>query len=995
MSPVESGDPFDTARLRGLVLDSWAASAARFREDANAEEDLALGGYRDRVVVELAQNAADSAERAGVPGRLLLRLRDGVLVAANTGAALDAAGVEALSTLRASSKRDSRSVGRFGVGFAAVLAVSDDPAIGSRTSAAVRWSRADAREAVASAATSSPALSAELGRRGVEVPVLRLPFAGRVDVPEGYDTAVVLPLKESAPDVRRLLDEVPPALLLALPALAEIAVETGNGRRVLAAAPDGDDTVLTVDGVPVRWTTVRRTVPVDPAVLGDRPLEERSRTTISVLWALPPAGEPLPGVLLAPTPTDEPLGLPALLVATMPLEPTRRRTAPGRLRDAVAREAGSAYAELVSLVAATSPARALALLPGPVGPGEVDGLIRAAALAALPDAAFVQAAVGRELLAPRQSVVVDDAPPAVLVELSDALDGVATADAVRVAGLLERLGARRVPLAEAIDALAGRRREPGQWQALYAALASAPTDALGAVPVPLADGRVVRGARGTVVVGAASDAELRALEVLGVRVVEPAAAHPLLERLGALRTSGAAALLTGPEVEGALGGLDSMDDEAAHEIAGAVLQLVAADPGAARELDLGGLLLSDDEGELASARELLLPDSALEGVVHPDSLGRVDPGLVERWGREVLAAVGVLDGFGLLPVSDLVLDPDETELEVDDLDGWMDEVAPGSDAGLPSLAPEALLVRDLDLVADSAWPQALAILSRPPYRAAVVDPLRVLGPLGGSDDVVPYAAWWLRKYARVDDMPLTAYAVGDDPLLRRLFDTLPFELDREFAAAIGVRRALADLLQSAEGAADLLHRLADDSVVLDRATLREVYAGLAASPLPEVSDLPTGIRVVDGGSGTKVVAADRALVLDAPDLLPLLESSGLVVVPRSAAVAIANLLQIGLVSEELDVPAPVGGTVREVPGLVRAALPESPSEWVEHERIVVAGVDLPWRFAAGQVHACTLDGLARGLAWAADRWSARGLVAELLLSPESAGTLFAESDLEA
>ena len=127
--PDELNDPFATAALRGRVLDAWAASPARFREDANAEEDYALGGYRDRVVVELAQNAADAAARAGVPGRLRLTLRDGTLVAANTGAPLDAAGVEALSTLRASSKRDHAglgdagdvgTVGRFGVGFAAV-----------------------------------------------------------------------------------------------------------------------------------------------------------------------------------------------------------------------------------------------------------------------------------------------------------------------------------------------------------------------------------------------------------------------------------------------------------------------------------------------------------------------------------------------------------------------------------------------------------------------------------------------------------------------------------------------------------------------------------------------------------------------------------------------------------------------------------------------------------------------------------------------------------
>ena len=62
-------DPFDAAGLRARVLAAWAASPSRFREDANAEEDYALGGYRDRVIVELAQNAADAAARASVPGQ--------------------------------------------------------------------------------------------------------------------------------------------------------------------------------------------------------------------------------------------------------------------------------------------------------------------------------------------------------------------------------------------------------------------------------------------------------------------------------------------------------------------------------------------------------------------------------------------------------------------------------------------------------------------------------------------------------------------------------------------------------------------------------------------------------------------------------------------------------------------------------------------------------------------------------------------------------------
>ena len=82
-------DPFGTAALRTAVLDAWAASPTRFREDANAEEDLRLGGYADTWFVELAQNAADAA---GPEGRLRVALtechEDGrvELCVANTGA---------------------------------------------------------------------------------------------------------------------------------------------------------------------------------------------------------------------------------------------------------------------------------------------------------------------------------------------------------------------------------------------------------------------------------------------------------------------------------------------------------------------------------------------------------------------------------------------------------------------------------------------------------------------------------------------------------------------------------------------------------------------------------------------------------------------------------------------------------------------------------------------------------------------------------------------
>ncbi|NKT07498.1 hypothetical protein GS470_00930 [Rhodococcus hoagii] len=62
-------DPFGTDALRDGTILAWRNSPTRLREDAAAEADLVRAGYRDRLLTELAQNAADAAARAGVPGR--------------------------------------------------------------------------------------------------------------------------------------------------------------------------------------------------------------------------------------------------------------------------------------------------------------------------------------------------------------------------------------------------------------------------------------------------------------------------------------------------------------------------------------------------------------------------------------------------------------------------------------------------------------------------------------------------------------------------------------------------------------------------------------------------------------------------------------------------------------------------------------------------------------------------------------------------------------
>ncbi|MFJ6777064.1 sacsin N-terminal ATP-binding-like domain-containing protein, partial [Kitasatospora sp. NPDC091257] len=419
-------DPFGSAALRRRVLAAWAASPARFREDANAEEELALGGYRDRLVVELAQNAADAAVRAGHgPGRLRLTLADGVLAAANTGAPLDEAAVESLSTLRASSKRgETPAVGRFGVGFAAVLAVTDEPAVLSATGG-VRWSLGEAR----ALAAAQPELADELRRRDGHVPLLRLPFAAEGPAPAGYDTVVVLPLRDAAAEdlTRRLLAGIDDALLLTLPGLREVVVETPDGTRTLTrdaaeTRPDGVTEVTVTDDAGGRlrqtvWQTVGASGTLSAELLGDRPTEERARPYWTVTWAVPvgPDGVPqrpkIASVLHAPTPSDEPVGLPALLIASYPLDSTRRHVAPGPLADFLTERAADSYAEL--LRARGADLGSLGLVPAPLGQGALDNALRAEVLSRLPGTPFLPHPApveeGTPALRPRDATLLEGA----------------------------------------------------------------------------------------------------------------------------------------------------------------------------------------------------------------------------------------------------------------------------------------------------------------------------------------------------------------------------------------------------------------------------------------------------------------------------------------------------------------------------------------------------------------------------------------------------------
>ena len=525
----------------------------------------------------------------------------------------------------------------------------------------------------------------------------------------------------------------------------------------------------------------------------------------------------------------------------------------------------------------------------------------------------------------------------------------------------------------------------------WASSSPSPTELaeLGALPVPLADGRLVRGPRGLLLPGPELE-QAGQLSRLGIRIVDPGAAHQLLARLGAVEAT-PRGILDDPAVRALVAA--SADEEDPGPVADAVLGLVAAARLAPGEQPwLADLALPAADGDWYRADELLLPGGPLAGVVAADSpFGTADPALLDRYGAATLEAAGVLSSFGLLSERDVPLDA--PDLDLDGAQDWADDTcARLPDGPVPPLAPEIIAVRDLELVDPERWPQALELLARPPLRAALVEPTWVLLADGRRAEVPSYTAWWLRRHAVLGGRrPADVRAADADPLLAGLYDEAALPADQGVARALGVRTTLADLLAEPGGADELLDRLADPARSVSRPQLRSLWAALAAAA-PDAAP-PDRVRAV---RGAEVVVADAAdvLVLDAADLWPLVAGRPLVLAPHDRAAQLADLLDLPLVSEEVAGAVQSEPVARDVPAIAAAVLPGAAATYLAHDRLIVDGVTVPWRFTGGAVHADGPDGLACGLAWAAGQWPARHLLAALLRDPAAAPRLLADADLE-
>jgi hypothetical protein len=907
----------------------------------------------------LAQNAADAAMGAGRQGVLRLSLVDGELRAANTGAPLDAAGVAALASLRASAKSSGQVVGQFGVGFAAVLAVTDAPRVVSSTGG-VEFSAQRTREAI-------PDLAALVAERGGRVPVLRLVWpVSSEEPPEGFDTEVRLPLRSDV-DGSALLagfaDQVVD-LLLSLTGLHRIEI----GDRAWSRTEVGEHVELSGSWGSARWLVHRQGGELSAEVTARLGVEARPQWT--TCWAVPvdEDGVPRPletDVLHAPTPTDERMSLPARLIATLPIESNRRRLLPGPAADAVLEEAAASYPALVCRVA---PEHRTALVPTPEFPlSEVDDRLRDLILKKLRVEPWLPAPADGADIAPARAAVLDLPSEGLAELLVDVVPGIVDKRlaARHHAKALAALGIPRLRPADVVAAVTGVDRPPDWWRELYATLDPiAEVDAtareeLGALPVPLADGRTLPGPRGSLLID-----DLSHVDLTGLRVVHPDAAHPLLERLGA-RRGGPAELLPylRDAVERSLDDVDSgMDTSGLVELVLRLVSEVAARPG--DHPWLGALALPDEVGDWRRADELAVPGSAFLEVLDEDApLGVLAEDVAKAWPATVLTAVGVLDSFAVLDEEN----PAGPDHELPDEEEWWDS---------RQEPPNRLLaVRDLDLIADDAWPKALRLLAGDPVT------WRALHQRGG------YTSWWISHNALLAGAVPRDWRLPVAASLAGLYDPVPdVGLDETLLAQIGVRTAL-----DAADTEEVLARLGDSDRAIPPGVVLRAYAAMAEHRA-EV-DPPDWVRTLDG----HVRAASECVVLDAPWLLGVLPESRVVSAGPEFELAepLAELLDLPLASEEQQstVDRPGEFVLWSDLGAVVAACElmdvDVPAGGVLiHEELTVSAIRVPWWVDRGRVHVeDSADALARALAWSTDRWEDRHMLAVLINDPEPGTTL--------
>lgn len=318
------------------LLETYRTDPKRVEQDSNIERQIFEGGYSDRQVVELVQNAADALR--GSPGEVEVVLTDKALYVANEGRPLSIKGVDSLMASHLSPKQVDE-IGRFGLGFKSVLAISDGPELFSR-SGSLGFNRTFAGELIRSVVPG-----AERWAITRVAQVLDADAAAREDVElarlmEWATTVVRLPLVRHQDRLSDTIDRFPPGFVLFSPQIRRFATRNliSDKHRQVELHAQGEDFVLTEGSNKSRWIVLHREHRPSANALKDGGYHA-ARDRIDVQWALPLEGESLRvGQFWAYFPTDDLTTLSGIVNAPWKLSEDRRTLLKGTFNQEVLEE---------------------------------------------------------------------------------------------------------------------------------------------------------------------------------------------------------------------------------------------------------------------------------------------------------------------------------------------------------------------------------------------------------------------------------------------------------------------------------------------------------------------------------------------------------------------------------------------------------------------------------------------------------------------------------
>ncbi len=353
------------AREAEKTLNSYREQPNLVQEHANHEQDTARGGYANRQVFELAQNAADALAAAQDGGRVAVLLTKSHLYCADDGTPIDEQGVTALMFSHMSPKRGSDEIGRFGLGFKSVLGVSDAPEFFSRTGS-FRFDPDRARRRIRRVAP-----------RAYTFPTLRLPDPidpqehrhrdpMLTELMEWASNIVRLPLRGGAlPRLQQQTRCFPREFLLFVEHLRSLTLRdqpNGLSRRFSVLRSDGEH-ILHEGRDATRWRVFERQHLLSEGARRDSRTLDDVRECL-IRWAAPLGRQSGPGHFWAFFPTLTASLVPGILNAPWKTNEDRQNLLSGPYNDELIDAAASLVADsLPKLTTDQDPAKHLDALP--------------------------------------------------------------------------------------------------------------------------------------------------------------------------------------------------------------------------------------------------------------------------------------------------------------------------------------------------------------------------------------------------------------------------------------------------------------------------------------------------------------------------------------------------------------------------------------------------------------------------------------------------------